>query len=248
MNVVRNEFAKLRRLHIGLIAALMIAAIFGLTFVGAMSTAVESDSTAVSWALPLASLSLAFPIVSPLLIAVFASRTTEMEHQGNGWLLNRTTGIETGLLIRAKLVSSGFVVALSTGAASIAAVFLGALLSIAEPFPAGLWFGYTAAVVTTNLVVLAVHLVVSARVDNQLVALGLGILGTVVAICASGFPSLLAHLTPWGYYSLASAADYRGEQVVTLTPSYVSILALGIVGAAVFSLATARFDRQEILA
>lgn len=248
MNVVRNEFAKLRHLHIGAIAAMMIAAIFGLTLVGALSAATEEDSTSLSWALPLAGLSLAFPIVSPLLIAVIASRTIEVEHQSNGWLSNRTTGVGTGRLIRAKFVSTGFVVVLSTVGASIAAVVLGALLRVAEPFPAGAWFGFTASIVITNLAILAVHLVVSTRVDNQLIPLGLGVLGTVVAICASGFPSLLTHVTPWGYYSLASAADYRGEHVVTLAPSYSSIIALGIVGAAAFSLATARSDRQEVLA
>ena len=83
---------------------------------------------------------------------------------------------------------------------------------------------------------------------ERVLALGIGIVGTVIAICASGFPSWAAHLTPWGYYSSASAADYRGEQVVTLNPSYVSIVALGVVGAVLFWLMTVRLDRQEVRA
>lgn len=202
----------------------------------------------MSWALPLAGLSLAVPIASPLLIAVMASRTVEVEHQSNGWLLNQTTGADRGALVRAKLVSTGLVVGGATVAASAAGVFLGTVIGVTQPLPAGLWLGYTAAAVTANLVVLALHLLISARVDNQLVALGIGIVGTVIAICASGFPSWAAHLTPWGYYSLASAADYRGEQVVTLTPSYASIVALGVVGAVLFWLMTVRLDRQEVRA
>ncbi|OZD84705.1 ABC transporter permease [Rhodococcus sp. 05-339-2] len=248
MTTVRNEFAKLRHLHIGAIAALLVAAIVGLTFVGALTAATSNDSTAVSWALPLAGLSLAVPIASPLLIAVMASRTVEVEHQSNGWLLNQTTGADRGALVRAKLVSTGLVVGGATVAASAAGVFLGTAIGVTQPLPAGLWLGYTAAAVTVNIVILALHLLISARVDNQLVALGIGIVGTVIAICASGFPSWAAHLTPWGYYSSASAADYRGEQVVTLNPSYVSIVALGVVGAVLFWLMTVRLDRQEVRA
>ncbi|OZF32400.1 ABC transporter permease [Rhodococcus sp. 14-2496-1d] len=248
MTTVRNEFAKLRHLHIGAIAALLVAAIVGLTFVGALTAATSNDSTAVSWALPLAGLSLAVPIASPLLIAVMASRTVEVEHQCNGWLLNQTTGADRGALVRAKLVSTGLVVGGATVAASAAGVFLGTAIGVTQPLPAGLWLGYTAAAVTVNIVILALHLLISARVDNQLVALGIGIVGTVIAICASGFPSWAAHLTPWGYYSSASAADYRGEQVVTLSPSYVSIVALGVVGAMLFWLMTVRLDRQEVRA
>lgn len=248
MTTVRNEFAKLRHLHIGAIAALLVAAIVGLTFVGALTAATSNDSTGVSWALPLAGLSLAVPIASPLLIAVMASRTVEVEHQSNGWLLNQTNGADRGALVRAKLVSTGLVVGGATVAASAAGVFLGTAIGVTQPMPAGLWLGYTAAAVTANLVILVLHLVISARVDNQLVALGIGIVGTVIAICASGFPSWAAHLTPWGYYSLASAADYRGEQVVTLNPSYASIVALGVVGAVLFWLMTVRLDRQEVRA
>ncbi|OZE03818.1 ABC transporter permease [Rhodococcus sp. 05-2255-3B1] len=248
MTTVRNEFAKLRHLHIGAIAALLVAAIVGLTFVGALTAATSNDSTAASWALPLAGLSLAIPIASPLLIAVMASRTVEVEHQSNGWLLNQTTGADRGALVRAKLVSTGLVVGGATVAASATGVFLGTAIGVTQPLPAGLWLGYTAAAVTVNIVILALHLLISARVDNQLVALGIGIVGTVIAICASGFPSWAAHLTPWGYYSSASAADYRGEQVVTLNPSYVSIVALGVVGAVLFWLMTVRLDRQEVRA
>ncbi|MDZ7910706.1 MAG: ABC transporter permease [Rhodococcus sp. (in: high G+C Gram-positive bacteria)] len=248
MTTVRNEFAKLRHLHIGAISILMVACIVALTILGALTGAISAESKDLTWALPLAGLSLAIPIASPLLIAVIASRTVEVEHQSNGWLLNRTNGVDSGALVRAKLISTGLVVGAATAAASAAGVFLGTALGVTQPLPAGLWLGYTAASVTVNIVILALHLTISAEVDNQLIALGIGIAGTVIAICASAFPSWAAHLTPWGYYSSACAADYRGEQVVTLDPSYGSIAALGVVGAVLFWLMTVRLDRQEVRA
>ncbi|OZF01682.1 ABC transporter permease [Rhodococcoides fascians] len=243
MNVLRNEFAKLRHLHLVATAASMTAGIVALTVVGTMTGDAAGHASAQSLAaLSLAGLSLAFPLVSPLMIAVVASRTIDIEHHGNGWLLSRATGVALGELLRAKVISTGLVVTTAT----VVAVSLGALLGGTNPL--WTWLGYAGAMVVVNLVVLALHLVISTLVVNQLISLGIGVLGTVVAICASGFPSWLAHLTPWGYYALASAADYRGDHVMTLSPSYISVAGLAVVGVALFLLVTARLDRQEVLA
>ncbi|OZD69664.1 ABC transporter permease [Rhodococcus sp. 06-1059B-a] len=238
MNILRNEFAKLRHLHLVALAASMTAGIVALTVVGTMT----GDAAQHASVLSLAGLSLAFPLVSPLMIAVVASRTIDIEHHGNGWLLSRATGVTLGELLRAKVVSAGLVVTTAT----VAAVSLGALLGGTKPL--WTWLGYAGAMVVVNLAVLTLHLTVSTLAVNQLISLGIGVLGTVVAICASGFPSWLAHLTPWGYYALASAADYRGDHVMTLSPSYTSVAGLAFVGVALFLFVTARLDRQEFLA
>ena len=65
----------------------------------------------------------------------------------------------------------------------------------------------------------------------MLIGLGIGVLGTIVANFATAIPATLAHLTPWGYYALATAADYEGGVLVVRTPSYPSIAVLGVVGA-----------------
>lgn len=238
-HVVRNEFAKFRHLHVGAVAAMLVAGITGLSTVGALA------GGTLSWPTVLAGLSLATGIVSPLLIAVIASRAVEVEHVGNGWLLNATAGVDRGRLTRAKFVATAIVVGAATGAAAVVVLGLGVLLGAGGLPPVGLWLGFTAAAVAVNLVVLAVQLVISTRYDNQLAALGVGVVGTVIAICATGLPGWLAHLTPWGYYALITAADYRGEQAVTLTPSYLSVAALVLVAAVAFVTHTRRLDRQE---
>ena len=76
-------------------------------------------------------------------------------------------------------------------------------------------------------------------------SLGIGVIGTLIAVFAKGLPEVFAHITPWGYYSLAEAADYAGNEIVALPLSYPSIAALAVFGAALFLGITARFDRQE---
>lgn len=240
-----NEFAKMRRLRIAPVAAVLVLCVAGLSVLGAVSSPSFTASSEQSWELLLAGLALAVPLVSPILLAVLASRQVDVEHHGNGWILSATSGVAPGRLCRAKFFALGAFVAAATLAQSTAVAGVGLMVGIAAPFPVDRWLGYTVAVLVINLVLLAFHLLLSARVDNQLVGLGIGVLGCVVAGFSSGLPSGLAHVTPWGYYALSAAADYRDGELLALTPSYVSVAALGVLGAALFLFATALFDRRE---
>lgn len=240
--VVANEFAKMRHLKISLVATALAAAVVGLSVFYATSYPDFADQP---WVLLLASMSLAVPLTSPFLLAVLASRQVEIEHRGNGWLLSQTSGITPGGLCRVKLLALGAVVTVATMLQSVLLVGAGLLMGVTAPVPIGLWLVYTASVLAINLVILALHILLSARIDNQLVGLGIGALGTIVAAFATALPAWFLHATPWGYYELAAAAGWRDGGFVALTPSYASIAALGVAGAVVFVFITSVFDRQE---
>ncbi|WP_342776144.1 ABC transporter permease [Nonomuraea terrae] len=241
-----NEFAKMRHLRIAPVAIVMVAAVTGLVMFSAITSPDFADPAARSWELLLGGMSLAVPMVSPIMLAVLASRQVDIEHEGGGWLLSQTSGITPGGLCRVKLVAVGAVVTVATVLQSVLVIGAGLLLGVTAAVPAGLWLGHTASVLATNLVVLALHVLLSARIDNQLAGLGIGVLGSMVAVFASGLPPWLAHVSPWGYYALVAAAGYRDGDLVALTPSYASVAGLGVVGAALFLLVTGSFDRREI--
>lgn len=246
---VANEFAKMRRLHVAPVVVMMMAGVIALSCVELIApgfAASVGDPSGQPWQRLLAGLALAVSLVSPLLLAVLASRQVDIEHQGNGWLLAHTAGLAPGQLCRVKFVATGAVLAVATVAQIAVVIVIGELAGITVAFPAGQWAGYTASVLVVNLVLLGVHLLVSARFENQLVSLGVGVLGTFLAVSSTGMPSWVAHLSPWGYYAVATPVDYRGGDLVSLAPSYPSLLALAAVGAAVFVAATGRLDRQEV--
>ncbi|MEU6714920.1 ABC transporter permease [Nonomuraea sp. NPDC046802] len=244
-HAVVNEFAKMRRLKVGLLAAVMVVGVAGLSVFSSITSPDFADPAKRSWETLLAGLSLAMPLASPLLLAVLASRQVDIEHQGNGWLSSATAGLTPGGLCRVKLAAVGVIVAAGTVLESVLVLGAGLVLGVSKPVPAGLWLGFTLCMAVTNLVLLAFHILFAAKIDNQLVGLGVGVLGTLIAVFATGLPAALAHMTPWGYYALAKAADYQGGHLVMLSPSYPSVAALAVLGAALFLLATGRFDRQE---
>ncbi|MBF6332530.1 ABC transporter permease [Nocardia transvalensis] len=245
---VANEFAKMRHLHVVPIAIVLVVGVVGLSSIELTSADFADsvrDPSGLPWHRLLVGMTFAVPLATPILLAVLASRQVDIEHQGNGWLWSHTSGLTPGYLCRVKFVATGAVLVAATLVASCLMVAIGRLAGITAAFPAGQWLGYTASIVVVNLVLLALHLLLSAWLENQLVAMGIGVVGVFLAVVSSGAPPWLAHLSPWGYYSLAAPVDYRDGGLVSLTPAHLSVVALGLAGAVVFTIITRRFDRQE---
>ncbi|WP_344107046.1 ABC transporter permease [Nocardiopsis rhodophaea] len=244
-----NEFAKMRRLRVVPVVAAMVVGVVALscvTFATPGFMGWVEDPSEQPWHWLLGGLSLAVPMVSPILLAVLASRQVDIEHQGNGWLLSQTSGLTPGYLCRVKFVATGAVVVAATLAQSGLVFALGKLVGITVAFPAGQWFSYTASIVAVNLVLFALHLLLSARIGNQLVGLGVGVLGVFVTVSSTGMPTWLAHFfPPWGYYALATPVDAREGGVVALDPPHLSVITLGVAAGVLFMFITRRFDRQE---
>lgn len=243
--VLVNEFVKMRHLHIWLLVMVLPVGVPCLGLFSALSSPEFDRAAASAWNTLLTGVGTGFTVTVPLLSAVLASRLVDVEHRGGGWLLSSTSGVTAGELCRGKVAALGSLLAAATVLASVAVVVTGGLLGITSPLPAGRWIGFTVAVLVVTLAVLAVHIVLAAWVENQLVGVGVGLLGTVAALFASAVPPWIAHLTPWGYYALASAAGYVDSELVARSPAYASIAALGLVVAALFVLFTVALDRQE---
>ncbi|MEL4358472.1 MULTISPECIES: ABC transporter permease [unclassified Luteococcus] len=246
--VIANEIAKMRHLRIGLVAGLYVLAVSGIACFQSFGSSITkhlADPDGAPWKILLSGMSMALAMISPVLLAVLASRQVEMEHTGNGWLLSATSGVTPGRLCRAKFLVLGAITVVAIALQSLLVAGFGLLLGATSPFPASHWLGYTASIMVISLAVLAFQILLSAHVENQLVALGVGIVGIFLAIFGVILPTWVAHLTPWSYYSMTTPADYVGTDLRYFELPYPSIAALAVVGTAVFAFITARFDTQE---
>lgn len=243
--VLTNEFAKMRHLHVWLLVAMLLVVVVGIGLYTAVSSPDFDRATESSWNSLLVGIGSGFTVSTPLLISVIASRLVDAEHLGGGWLMSAISGVTPGRLCRAKFLALGLLVAGATILASAVLAGVGLLLGVTAPMPVGRWVGFTASVLVVNLVILALHIVLSARVENQLVGIGVGLLGTILALFGTSVPAWIAHLTPWGYYALASASGYVDGVLIGFAPAYPSVIALGLIAAVIFFLFTRSFDRQE---
>lgn len=243
--IVTNEFAKMRHLHVWLLAALLLIVMTGFALYTGVFTPDFDRATDGGWNSLLNSLGGVAPLISPLLLSIMASRLVDIEHVGGGWLMSATSGATPGALCRAKMTALAVLIVAATVGASMLVAATGFLIGIEAPWPVGRWIGLTVMILIVNLVLAALAVIIAARIENQLVGIGIGLLGTVLALIASSMPTWFVHLTPWGYYTLAAVTGYDDANLVAVTPSYLSIAGLAIVTVVAFSIFTSRFDRQE---
>lgn len=245
---IANEFAKMKHRQIGLLVTVLAVSAAALTAYTSLGSGLLSrldDPDGFGWKILFASLSMGVSLIAPVLLAVLASRQVEIEHTGNGWLSSSTAGLTPGQMCRAKFVSLGALVAVATIAWGAILIGFGAAIGIEAAIPLGRWASYIGALIVINLVVLAFQILLSAKIENQLVCIGIGIAGILVALFSQVLPAWAAHLTPWGYYGLTIQADYVGLDPVYFDLPYLSVLGLAVVGGGLFLVITGRFDRQE---
>ena len=185
-------------------------------------------------------------LLAPLLIAVIASRVTEIERAGNGWLLFAASGTTPGQLCRAKFLALGVPLAAVCVLWGLCVPMWGALLGVPAPVPIGRIVAYTASVCVISLVILALQLLISLASDNQLLAVGAGMLGVLLSMIGAMAPTWAQYLTPWTYYSLVAPMTFTGSDPVYLDAPFPGALVLAIAGAVAFTVITTRLDRKEV--
>ena len=70
-------------------------------------------------------------------------------------------------------------------------------------FEATYWLGYAVCLMVVNVSLGLLHVILAAYVDNQLVNLGVGVLGAFVAVFSLLLPGVVVRFIPWGYYAVS---------------------------------------------
>ena len=246
---LRNEYSKMRHLRIGLIACLLAVGVLALALFSAVGSDLLTrleDPDGYGWKLLLLSLHSAVTLIAPILLAVMAGRQTEIEHSGNGWPASATAGVAPGRLCRAKLLALGLLVTPVPAVWGAIVAALGTAIGVTAPFPAARLVGLVVSLMVIDLAVLAVQLLASARADNQLGPLALGIIGTLLGLFSQIMPAWVRCLSPWTAYGLVAPADFVGEDLVDLDAHPGLLAALAVAGTALLLAVTAHLDRREV--
>lgn len=245
---IRLEVRKLRRLRQLPVLLALIVAVAALSSVSLFSSAAQQDfdnPAALPWESLLMSYTMMAAMTSPILTAVLASRQTDIEHAASGWILAGTAGFTPGTLVRAKQAMLSILVAAGVALQTAMVVGMGFALGIQVPFDPGPWLGYTALLALINAALLALHTVLAATLENQLVGVGIGMFGAFIGVFSLLIPPAITRFIPWGYYAMISQVTYTDRALVRITPPYAWIAGFLVLVGVLFALATRRFDRIE---
>jgi len=245
---VRLEFQKMHRLHTAPIVIVMTVAVAALSCASLFSGSTREtfdDPAATPWAALLLTYTMMAAMTSPILTAVLASRQTDIEHSGSGWTLAATAGLTPGVLCRAKLAILSIILLPTVVLQSLLVIAAGKLAGIRVPLELGPWAGYTLLLFLVDIAFCALHIWLAATVENQLVSVGVGVLGAFLAVFMLLVPGMIGRFVPWGYYAVISHASQHDGGVAYVSPPYPWVAGFLLLVGVVFTLATQHLDRLE---
>ena len=248
ITALRLEVAKIRRLRLWPVAAVLgvVAVAFSLP----VSTAQRAALVNVAhdpWPRLLLSVSVATALVSPILTAVLASRLTDVEHTAGGWNLAAAGGLTPGRLCRSKTVVLMIVIVpVAACQVGIPVLVAGRLGAVGSPQP-GPWTGYLLSLLALDLAFCALHVLLAAWVENQIICVGAGFLGSFISLFCLLAPPWLARVLPWGYWAMITPVQQSEADGVMVYASvdWPWVAGFLVLVATVSLAATARLDRIE---
>jgi putative membrane protein len=107
------------------------------------------------------------------------------------------------------------------------------------------WAVYTVLLYLVDVAFCALHIWLAAQVENQLVSVGIGMLGAFLAVFSLLMPSAISKIIPWGYYAVISHARQDNGDITYMTAPYGWVIGFLVLVAVVFLAATRRLNRVE---
>lgn len=248
MSALVIEVRKLRRSRILVLAVSLSLAVILMTSMnlgsGKTLENFQDDPTS-AWAGHIVGYVMASALLSPLQLALIASRIADIEHLGGGWRLNAIAGVWPGTLLRFKFAVLAGIVAILKTVEFAGVVTIPRLMG--APGDPDLGIGITTALglLGTSLALAAVLLWIAAVVDSQLVVLGIGVIGGFLGLAAMLSPVWLALINPFGYYAALTPYIFTESSPTAITQQWFAWVVYLIVCAGLFVGATRTFNTKD---
>ena len=248
MNYLSLEFFKMRRRGI-------FATIFTLLAIGLAWTTIPlknqlvpmaSDSSAASWESLVFAATMMKGLIFSVIIAITVCRVNDEEHKGNTWKLLESAAETRETIWGVKFLSVFLLIALAQVLETLYLLVYGTVLHIAEPFPflAFLNSFFGSLIISADIILIQQW--ISMTVENQLVAMAAGILGSFIGLFGLFFPSAARWPFIWTYYiGLAPAAYGDAGRMVRLPVSVMPALVALAAAVLLFFLGRGQFVKTE---
>lgn len=245
------EIAKLRRTKVVLLGFVLCVSIVLFAGMNLFAEGRIEDFRAdpeASWAGHLVGYCMALAFLSPLQLAVVASRVADIENVNGGWRLNAIAGVPPGTLIMRKFGVGAVLVAMFKFVEFTTILFLPVLAGAPAPGPGMLitWMLFGFGSLGTSLALLTVMLWLATVTDSQIVVLAIGVVGGFLGIAALLSPTWLAAVNPFGYFAMLVPFTFNDSSIEPTAPHWLAWGAYIVVAAAVFAAATRMLNRKEL--
>lgn len=246
--MLQNEYAKMRHtrmLPLALAVTLAIVAFSSMNLVSEHTAEQFQQDPHSQWGGYLLGYITVTAFLTPVQVALLASRAADVEHLHGGWRLNSIAGYRRGGLLRAEFAALALVLAAVKVVELLAVLtnpFLFGAQSIDSP---GTWVLTAAGLYGTSCALMAIFLWQAARVESQLVVLSTGVVGGFLGVAGMLSPTAVTLINPFGYYAVLSPFTFRPEGLVSIEPLWIPWVLFIAVVTVIFTVLCRTLDSQE---
>ena len=199
MTALRIEFFKCRRRKIWLPLLIMLAA--QLAYGMYVFRDLDAKELQEGWALICYNFPMLNAMMTPVIAAVAASRMADIEHKGQTLKLLETVQ-RTGQIYDAKFFSGAIYLTLFVLIQVAAMVIFGIVQGFAGAPPVGRLLEYAVSTWLTTLAIFLLQLVLSLLIQNQMIGMILGLIGSFVGLFSLLLPPSFQKFLIWAFYGV----------------------------------------------
>lgn len=248
MKLLSLEFNKLKRRKFLLTILMLLATQFawGLWSSGNHSRNGAGDG----WAYIVYFYSTINSLFMPILIAVLASRISDLEHKGSTFKM-LLTQIPAQRLYLAKFLCCVFLVIITVLGQMAAITLTGFMVHSPEAYPPKLILFHGLSTLTASIPIIALQLGISMLFVNQMFALTAGLAGGFIGVMSMFFPISISKLFLWSYYAHLSALTSKiidNTKMIVLINYSIDIGSVTVVlisGIILYLLGSITFSKKE---
>lgn len=217
MHLLKIEFYKLRRKKMLLVigAVTLLQLVFMLYAVRRF----DQHDLEQGWRYCLYNLAQVNCMMMPMLMAMLASRISDIEHKGNNFKCLKTL-VRSQSLFHTKVMCGGIYVVL-TVLLQVGMLFvLNGMKHFQEAMPVPYLIYYFLSSVLMDMVLYLLQLNLSLLIVNQLVGFIVAIAGAFIGIYSMFFGEHISQFILWGYYALLSPIRMNWDEVTRIVDLY----------------------------
>ena len=155
-------------------------------------------------------------IMMPVIVAVLASRMSDIEHKGETFRALETI-LSSGTLINAKLACGLIYLLVTVFFQVVAILFIGITVGFTGQIPFDAFALYFLFTVVIGLAIFLFQLILSMLIPNQMVSLAVGVMGSFIALFSLYFPQGVQKFYIWGYYGVMMFVGMDWDRATRIT-------------------------------
>lgn len=189
-------------------------------------------------------------ILNPILLALLASKSVELENQGNMWKFLKTCGVDLKEIFIIKLKYIFSLYFLYQLIEWVVIIGIARLIGLKESLPIYKFLIKFFSQLSISFLIMVFHYLLALRFENQLITISVSLIGTLIGIMTLYISKFISYIVPYSMYGLLTGLQSTVEspgvfKTISLPLNYLPLIIATILGLLLYTLGKKYFKEVE---